>query len=144
MELLGAGCFGVMTLTFVLFRLKKKIFLTAFNFACAGVMACYFWRSGCQPARAEWLVLTTGLFLYWFGLFTVRIMLLRSVSLNLLVRLSRSERGNTIGEDIAGRLADMQTYGMVSQSGESYGLKAFGGFMAFLVTVLYSILRIAR
>lgn len=144
MELLGAGCFAAMTLGFVLLRLRRNIFLSGFNLACVGVMVCYFWWAGWQPNTGEWLVMTAGLFLYWFGLFAVRIMFLRSVSLNLLVSLSRGEAGSTIGEDIAKRLKDMQTYGMVRQDGENYSLKAFGGFMALWVMLLYSILRIER
>jgi hypothetical protein len=144
MDFLGAACFGVMSLAFALLRLRRNIFVSAFNIACAGVMVCYFLQARWKPEADEWLVLTAGLFLYWFGLFTVRIMLQRSVSLNLLVRLSRGEAGNTVGEDIAGRLRDMQTYGMVKKNGEDYSLKAFGGFMSFWVRLLYSILRLER
>lgn len=144
MEVLGAVCFCAMSIAFVVFRLRKNIFITAFNIACALVIVCFFIQSGCKPESGEWLVLTVGLFLYWFGLFSVRIMLLRSVSLNLLVRLSRGETGNTVGNDIAGRLADMQTYRMVKKSGENYSLNAYGALVSLWVTFLYSILRLYR
>lgn len=143
-ELLGAVCFGGMSLAFALLRLRRNIFVSAFNVACAAVMVFYFWQVGWKPRAEEWQTLTAGLCFYWFGLFTVRIMLLRSVSLNLLLQLSRGQEGNSVGEDIAGRLKDMQTYGMVRENGGSYSLKPFGRFMAFWVTLLYFVLRLER
>lgn len=140
----GAACFILMTLAFVLLRLRNNIFVSALNMVCALLVSVYAWLTFPQRGSGDWIVMSAGLLLYWVGLFFVRVMLLRSVSLNLLVHLSRGQTANTIGEDIAGRLHDMQTYEMVLQTGEHYSLKPFGQFWGFWVMLLYRILRLER
>jgi hypothetical protein len=79
---------------------------------------------------------------YWFGLTVVRIMLNRSVSLNLLANLRNGFSDNTVKEDIAGRLKDAQHYRLVTVVNNTYRLTWFGWIFASLITIAYYLFRI--
>src|SRR4051812_39482869 len=58
---------------------------------------------------AEGLVLIAGNVLFAFGLLIVRVMFIRSVSLNMLRSMQTGADGS-FGEDIGGRLGDMRSF----------------------------------
>lgn len=90
---------------------------------------------------AEWVVLVTGLGLFAFGLLIVRVMFIRSVSLNMLRSMDLGTQ-ETFGEDIGGRLSDMRAFHLIQTSGGENALTGFGRFVAGVVAVLYGLLRI--
>jgi hypothetical protein len=91
---------------------------------------------------SDWVVAVVGLFLCVFGLLIVRVMLIRSVSLQLLARID-SGRQESIVEDIGGRLHDMIAFGLIRPMPDgTRGLTPFGRFVSGVVAVFYSVFRI--
>src|SRR5262249_49347044 len=132
-------------LVFYLFPLRKNIFLNPYNLCSFLIIVIFVGKTfqGYETFPTEWIVMTLGLILFWFGLFVVRIILRRSVSLSLLSRKGKSTGNQSVSAEIATRLKDLRTYGMVNESSdEKFELKGFGKFMAGLVFLLYTILRI--
>src|SRR4051812_4007029 len=68
---------------------------------------------------AEGVILVGGIALLAFGLLFVRLMFIRSVSLNLL-RSIQSGSPTGFGEDIGGRLRDMRTFRLIRQAVEEH------------------------
>jgi hypothetical protein len=92
-----------------------------------------------QPA--EWMVMVAGQLLCSFGLLIVRIMLTRSVSLQLLRRIE-DEKQDAFGEDIAGRLNDMRSFRLIRATEEGDELTHFGRSISTIVAVLYSVFKV--
>ncbi|HEU5072550.1 MAG TPA: hypothetical protein VFU02_00215 [Polyangiaceae bacterium] len=90
---------------------------------------------------SNWLVMTSGLALSVFGLLIVRVMLIRSVSLNLLGSM-HGERKESFGEDIGARLGDMRKFGLIETSGNANSLTGFGRFVAGVIALFYAVFRI--
>jgi hypothetical protein len=89
----------------------------------------------------DWLLTIVGLAGLAFGFLIVRIMLLRSVSLQLLARLDGS-RADPFDEGVAGRLNDMRTYRLVRSTSGGNELTSFGHLVAGVVAGCQRVLRI--
>ena len=92
-----------------------------------------------QPG--EWVILLAGLILCSFGLLIVRVMLIRSVSLQLLSRLAAGDPTGGVAEDIGGRLRDMEYFRLIRR-GDTNRLTAFGQFCSAVVVIFYTLFRI--
>jgi hypothetical protein len=90
-----------------------------------------------------WSVMTAGLFACVFGLLTVRVMLIRSVSLQLLARMDGAQ-GEVFGQDIRGRLHDMRLFHLIRPTERGNTLTRFGRLVSSVVIVSYSLLRIRK
>jgi len=90
---------------------------------------------------SNWLVMTSGLMLSVFGLLIVRVMLIRSVSLNLLGSM-HGQRKESFGEDIGARLGDMRKFGLIETTGKDNSLTAFGRFVGGVIALFYAVFRI--
>lgn len=91
--------------------------------------------------NAYYFLTLTGLLLYFCGLLIVRIMLTRSVSLQLLARIAASDRSNlTLNPEIKGRFQDLLMFGLgtVDQD-QVYHLTPFGWMVGILIGVLYMV-----
>lgn len=90
---------------------------------------------------SEWIVMTTGLLLCAFGLLIVRVMLIRSVSLQILGRIEGGTP-NAFGEDLVKRLHDMRVFRLIRTTEGSAALTPFGHLVSSVVTLFYSLFRI--
>ena len=138
---IGLGAFVLISILFFLIGSRPNLF----HLLCALLIAAFVIRSGktLEPERlGEWIVMTVGLTLYWFGLVIVRIMLTRSVSLHMLADYAKGERKETTSEGIAARLKDATHFGLMRSSESGYTLTSFGKAIATIVAVSYFILRI--
>ena len=86
-------------------------------------------------------VMTIGLAACVFGLLIVRVMLVRSVSLQLLGRIDGA-RLDVFDDDIRRRLDDMRTFHLVYPTADVNTLTAFGQFVSGIVAASYAVLRI--
>jgi len=141
LETYGIGAFLLLSFFFLVIGSRPILF----HLIC-GILLCGFVFITGQKLEpkslAEWTVYTIGLVLYWFGLTIVRIMLTRSVSLNMLNTFSGGEVSASPSEGIATRLQDAQNFGLISLSNEQCRLTPFGKLIAFIVATSYWILRI--
>ena len=138
---LGFAAFLGITLLFFIMRSRAILF----HLLCAILMGSFVHWTGRQliaGSVAEWLLLVTGLVLYWFGLVIVRVMLTRSVSLRMLGAYDRQEQTVTAGEGIFARLKDAKHFGLMMGEAEKYTLTFFGRLIAGIVAISYAILRI--
>jgi len=101
---------------------------------------------------ASGVVLVAGTALLAFGLLFVRIMFIRSVSLNML-RSIQNESAAGFGEDIGGRLRDMRAFRLIrtthetqasglGQEQELQALTAFGRLIGTVTAVCHWLLRV--
>jgi len=142
-----ASLLSFVLISFVFYAVRKRIYL--YNIFCGAIIGSFvlFARSamgeiGRQP---DWLILSSGLVLYAFGLLIVRVMLRRSVSLHLLARLTGRENSERVEDEIAHRLRDMLRYRLVAiDANQVYKLTNFGWVIAWMVTLTYTLLRIPR
>jgi hypothetical protein len=124
------------------FYLVRRIPL--YILTCVAVTLAFGWvtREFLASAPAQWIVMLTGLCLASFGLLIVRVMLIRSVSLNLLRRLQAS-LDDEFARDIGSRLADMRGFGLVRDVADRrVELTGRGRFIAAVVGLLYMAFRI--
>lgn len=142
-EIVGIICLLLISIFF--YAVRKKLVL--YHFACAAVVG-FFVFYGLRYVDAtpfeQFLLLTFGLAFYWFGLAIIRIMLTRSVSLNMLASFQKGSGGTTAEEDVAGRLKDAQHYYLVRTSDKTYHLTWFGWIFASLTAIAYHIFRIEK
>ena len=89
-----------------------------------------------------WVVMTTGLILYWFGLAVVRIMLVRSVSLRMLSSYAQGTKFTMATEGISTRLEDAKHFGLVVLRDHAYALTPFGRLIAGMVAFCYGLFRV--
>ena len=138
LDLYGAGAFSLICLIFVAIR---KI--PYYVFFCLAVVSVFCWltRGLISPQTGEWIVMTSGLLLFSFGLLIVRVMLLRSVSLQLLRSIETKAMSAKVSEDISGRLADMDYFRLI-QRGDRNRLTSFGRFCSAVVVIFYATFRI--
>jgi xanthine/uracil permease len=142
-EILGIIC--VLFISVFFYIVRKKLIL--YHVACAlvvGIFVFYALRYVDPPPLEQFLLLTFGLGFYWFGLAIIRIMLSRSVSLNMLASFKSSLSGSTAEEDVAGRLKDARYYHLVSNQDKTYHLTWFGWIFATLTAIAYHIFRIEK
>ena len=140
-DLFGIGAFILITVLFFLIGSRANIF----HLTCAALIAAFVIRTGKNvdpDLLGEWIVMTIGLTLYWFGLVIVRIMLTRSVSLQMLAVYAKGEQKQKTSEGIAGRLKDATHFGLMRANDADYTLTPFGKVIATIVAVTYFVLRI--
>ena len=140
-DLFGLGVSVLITILFFLIGSRPNVF----HLLCAVLIGAFVFRTGknLEPHLiGEWIVMTLGLTLYWFGLVIVRIMLTRSVSLHMLADYARAERGKTTSEGIATRLNDATHFGLMQGTESGYRLTPFGKLIATIVAIAYFLLRI--
>jgi len=142
-EIVGIICLVMISIFF--YAVRKKLVL--YHIACALVVGFFVFYGlryvGATPFE-QFLLITFGLAFYWFGLAIIRIMLTRSVSLNMLASFQKGLAGATAEEDVAGRLKDAQHYYLVSASDKIYHLTWFGWIFASLTAIAYHIFRIEK
>jgi hypothetical protein len=141
-------------LAFITFLLITVFFVflgshaVLFHLLCTGLLTGFvFWtgRTLSSEFLPEWIVITLGLVLYWFGLVIVRVMLTRSVSLNMLAGYEQSgkqKKSESAKEGIAKRLEDGRYFGLVRVAENQYKLTLFGRLISFIVATTYWLLRI--
>jgi hypothetical protein len=97
------------------------------------------------PARRlpEWYVMTAGLLAWAGGLAIVRLMLIRSASLQLLARIDGRHPGS-FRSDMRVRLDELRAFRLVRCAGGANELTRFGAVLAGSIAVLYAGLRIER
>lgn len=141
-EIVGIICLLLISVMF--YAIRKNLIL--YHIACAlvvGVFVFYALRY-VDTTVDPFMLLAFGLAFYWFGLAIIRIMLTRSVSLNMLASFQKGLSGATAEEDVAGRLKDAQHYYLVSTSDNTYQLTWFGWIFASLTAIAYHIFRIEK
>src|SRR5688572_31699348 len=111
----GAGALLVLAMVFWFVR-TIPAYLAAGGVVVA-LFAAVTFSSVSWAEASNWVVMTTGLGLSVFGLLIVRVMLIRSVSLNLLGSI-HGQRKESFGEDIGARLGDMRKFGLIETEGE--------------------------
>ena len=141
-ELIGISCLFVISVLFYIVR--KKLIL--YHVGCASILGAfvYFALFYIHSPISEFLLIAFGLTFYWFGLAIIRVMLTRSVSLNMLASFQKGSGAATAEEDVAGRLKDAQHYYLVSTSDKTYHLTWFGWIFASLTAIAYHILGIEK
>lgn len=129
----GAAVIGV---AFTLGRFGEAVFLAP----CALVIATALGIAVAWDAPlAQGVLLVGGLSLLTFGLMIVRIMLHRSVSLRMLEAYRDGAVDTAGGENIRGRIADVERYGLAKAHNGIYELTAFGRAIAGVVATLYRV-----
>src|SRR5262245_57291572 len=101
LEVICFCCVLVISLAFYIVR--KRMYL--FHLISATTLASFIYVELLHigsTSLAQILLLTVGLGLYWFGLTSIRVMLTRSVSLNLLACYESGLDSNTLEKDIVG------------------------------------------
>ena len=141
LNIVGIGTFLLITILFFIVRSRPILFHLICSVLIAGFVFCTG-RFLQAEQIGEWILLTVGLLLYWFGLVIVRVMLTRSVSLRMLADYDRGEVHNTASEGIASRFQDAATFGLVIGEQDGYRLTPFGKLIAWIVATSYGILRI--
>jgi hypothetical protein len=90
---------------------------------------------------SEWFVITAGLLASIVGLSIARVMLIRSVSLQLLARIDGAE-ADSFHDDICGRLNDLRAFHLVRRADSGNTLTPFGQMVGGIVAASYWALRI--
>ncbi len=91
---------------------------------------------------SEWIVMTVGLSLCVFGLFVVRVMLKRSVSLQMLATVD-GNRPEAFSEGIEHRLHEMQVFHFVQTCSDGRSeLTGLGRLVSQAVALMYSFFRV--
>lgn len=139
----GYGAVALVVLAAVFWFIRTiKAYVAVGGLVVVGFAAVTFGSVDWADA-SNWLVMTGGLGLCVFGLLIVRVMLIRSVSLNLLGSIN-GQRKESFGEDIGARLGDMRKFGLITTSGENSSLTGFGRFVAGVVALFYALFRIEK
>jgi hypothetical protein len=141
-EIVGIICLLLISVMF--YAIRKKLIL--YHIACALVVGAFVFYAlrYADTTIDQFVLLAIGLAFYWFGLAIIRIMLTRSVSLNMLASFQKGLSAATAEEDVAGRLKDAQHYYLVSTSDKTYQLTWFGWIFASLTAIAYHIFRIEK
>jgi hypothetical protein len=134
----GLGALGLIGLVFCCVR-RVPAYL-ALNAAVIALFASATFGSN-RERLLTWAVMTTGLAACSFGLLIVRVMLVRSVSLQLLNRIEGTGT-DVFDDDIRGRLNDMTSFHLVRHIEEDITLTTFGRFVSDIVAASYALFRI--
>ncbi len=140
-DLLGLLSFTAICAAFYFIRSP----LSAFVGVCAAI-AVASGLLGAQLLRAsvaEGSVLALGLLLYSFGLLIVRVMLRRSVSLQMLASFIDDPANGNVDDEIASRFRDAEGVGLVQRSSATYHLTSLGNALTVVLGVLYRLTGVA-
>src|SRR5262249_21764459 len=113
-EWYGLGAVALMALVFYFVR-RIPMYIALCGAICAGFVALTA-PSVDFSRPSGWIVMTAALLSASFGLLIVRVMLIRSISLNLLRNLDNATQ-STFTEDLGGRLGDMRKFRLIRASG---------------------------
>lgn len=134
------GLVGLVFITILFFALRSHhlwfAVLPPLLIACGALYA--------TANRSEWTVTSVGLLLYWFGLIQFRLILTRSVSLQLL--RSCETTGNVSGLErlIEQRLDDGVKHNLFTIEHSRFALTPKGRFFSELTSLLYALTRQLR
>lgn len=138
LDLYGMGTLGLLGLVFWCVR-RVPGYLALVTLIIGGfAVATSMFETGPVLTR---IVMTAGLAACAVGLLIVRVMLVRSVSLQLLGRLEGAGT-DAFDEDIRGRLHDMRAFHLVRTTDGVNTLTAFGRLIGGVVAVSHSVLGI--
>jgi hypothetical protein len=133
---------GALALIFMVFLFVRRIpTYLALALAIAGGFTAATYASVDWHSPSEWIVMTAGLLACAFGLLIVRVMLVRSVSLQLLGRIEGATQ-RSFGEDLGGRLHDMRAFRLIHTTDGRNVLTPFGRLVSNIVALFYSVFRI--
>jgi high-affinity Fe2+/Pb2+ permease len=138
LDFYGMGALGLLGLVFCFVRSVPAYLVLASVVIGAFVVGTPLSTTGLAATR---IVMTTGLVACAVGLLIVRVMLVRSVSLQLLGRLDGA-RSDVFTEDIRGRLHDMRAFHLVRTLEGVNMLTTFGKLVSGVVAASYSVFRI--
>lgn len=96
-----------------------------------------------NPGWEQWLIALMGIVLASSGLLTIRLMSMRSVSLDLLYRVAHEDEGSwkkTYWEAVKKRLADIIRYRLGARVNGRLRLTGFGRFVANFIEVCYMVM----
>ena len=100
-------------------------------------------RSNGAQRASDWYVMTAGLLASFAGLLIVRLMVIRSVSLQLLGRIDGAAAA-AFHDEISGRLRDMRVCRLVRSTERGNALTPAGRIVAVVVAAFYRAFRIDR
>jgi len=129
----GIGGVALLGLTFYLVRR-----LPSFLFCGAAILAGFIVvsRSRDSDRVSEWYVMTAGLLASFLGLAIVRLMLIRSVSLQLLGRIDGAADG-AFQDDVNRRVNEMRVCRLVRSTERGNALTPVGRVAAGVVAAFY-------
>jgi hypothetical protein len=139
MEWYGLGTVALIGLAF--YAVRRIQILLAASAVIVGAFTVVTYPSLPVERRLEWFVITAGLLGSTVGLLIVRIMLIRSVSLQLLARIDGAE-ADSFQDDIRDRLNDLRAFHLVHNTEGGNTLTPFGQLVAGIVAASYWALRI--
>jgi hypothetical protein len=141
-EYLSLSAVGLISAVFYISR--GRLYL--YTFLSAVILGAFAISGHTLASTPEYFLTLVGVIFYFYGLLIVRIMLKRSVSLQLLARIAASDRRNlTLNPEIKGRFDDLVTYRLArTDQNQVCHLTPFGKMVSTLVRVLYIILRIQK
>lgn len=129
------GVLGVLLISGIFYFIRRSVFLfVILSATCISGVIVY--NLLLADGTDSLLLLCAGLLLYAFGLLSVRTMLRRSVSLDMLRFIRVNASFPEISEPIAKRLEDAQRYRLIRQNDECT-LTLWGRFMATAVAISY-------
>lgn len=120
--------------------------LPAFLIAGAAVVCAF--AIAAHPPRGDerftaWLVMTAGLVAWVAGFAIIRVMLIRSVSLQLMAHIENLEAAHFEAR-VHARLDDLRVFHLARRRGGANALTPLGTLIATAVVVLYRTLRITQ
>jgi hypothetical protein len=139
MDAYGAAAVALIGLAFY-FLHRTSAFLVA-GAAIVGAFTIATYRLPARELRFDWWLMTAGLVAWVVGFAIVRVMLVRSASLQLLARIDGARAGS-FDDDISTRLQDMRVLCLVRRTGDGNTLTRLGAVVADIVAALYSAFRI--
>lgn len=136
------GALALLLILLVFYFVRKVPLYVAAGAAITLGFAAVTFGAVSVDTASNWIVMTLGLGACTFGLLIVRVMLIRSVSLNML-RGIEGGGADVFGENIEARIGEMRRIGLVaaSENGENV-LTPFGKLAAGIVAAAYKMFRI--
>jgi hypothetical protein len=135
----GLGTVALIGLAF--YALRRIQTFVAASAAIIGAFTVITSPSLPAERRLEWFVITAGLLASAVGLLIVRVMLIRSVSLQLLARIDGAG-ADSFQDGIRDRLNDLRVFHLVRGTEGGNTLTPFGQLVAGIVAASYWALRI--
>jgi hypothetical protein len=140
MEWYGLGALALIGLAFYFVHRVER--LLACGAAILGAFAAATYPAAHSERAVDWMLFVVGLAALMLGFSIVRVMLIRSVSLQLLARLDGG-RGGSFREDVGERLREMRALHLVRAGADGNTLTPLGKLTADVVAACYRVLRMA-